>query len=297
MRLTLILLITITIAILPKLVFAGDYIGEKECYTCHSHIKRKFMANIHGRIFSGNPGNNLEAKSCEACHGPGKAHKIAADKIDKGEKVPLDVEFSLRKGAGSVAKNNGLCLKCHEKNSQSIWKGSSHEMSEIGCIDCHTIHGEEKAHGTRSCISCHVQKRTQMQRSSHVPLREGKVTCTSCHNPHGSMGPNMLRQSSTNENCYSCHAEKRGPLIWEHAPVRENCSNCHDPHGSNLGSLLVMRVPYLCESCHAMIYHPSTVYDGATLAARDKHQVGKACLNCHPMIHGSNHPSGARNSR
>ena len=27
-------------------------------------------------------------------------------------------------------------------------------------------------------------------------------------------------------------AEKRGPFLWEHAPVVENCTNCHTPHGS-----------------------------------------------------------------
>ena len=36
-----------------------------------------------------------------------------------------------------------------------------------------------------------------------------------------------------NDTCYDCHAEFRGPYLWEHAPVPEDCSNCHDPHGSN----------------------------------------------------------------
>jgi hypothetical protein len=30
----------------------------------------------------------------------------------------------------------------------------------------------------------------------------------------------------------SCHAEKRGPFLWEHAPSVENCANCHEAHGS-----------------------------------------------------------------
>ena len=33
----------------------------------------------------------------------------------------------------------------------------------------------------------------------------------------------MLKEASVNDNCYKCHAEKRGPFLWEHPPVRENC--------------------------------------------------------------------------
>ena len=42
-----------------------------------------------------------------------------------------------------------------------------------------------------------------------------------------------LKAASVNEQCYTCHTEKRGPFLWEHAPVRESCLNCHTPHGSN----------------------------------------------------------------
>lgn len=290
-------IVAMVLLAIPALAASNEYLGDRECYACHKDIKKLYLGDIHGKIFTNNPGTSLEEKGCEACHGAGAAHKDAADRADKGEKVPLEVAHPLKKGPEFTVENNKLCLSCHEKGTSSHWRGSEHEMADIACVDCHTIHSGEKIDGTESCTGCHEQKRAQMQRSSHIPLREGKVTCSSCHNPHGSMGPTLLRQASTNENCYSCHAEKRGPLIWEHAPVREDCGNCHDPHGSNLNSLLTMRPPYLCESCHAMSHHPSEIYEGSELTSRDKHLVGKACLNCHPMVHGTNHPSGARNSR
>ena len=71
-------------------------------------------------------------------------------------------------------------------------------------------------------------RRAQLQRSSHMPFREGKVTCTSCHNPHGTPIRKQLFRATVNENCYSCHAERRGPFLWEHPPVMENCANCHE---------------------------------------------------------------------
>ena len=56
-----------------------------------------------------------------------------------------------------------------------------------------------------------------MHYSSHMPIREGKITCSDCHNPHGSVTEKLIRQASVNEVCYTCHAEKRGPFLWEHA--------------------------------------------------------------------------------
>ena len=52
-----------------------------------------------------------------------------------------------------------------------------------------------------------------MQRSGHMPLREGKMDCSSCHDPHGSTNVRMLKVGNwVNETCVSCHTEKRGPV-------------------------------------------------------------------------------------
>jgi len=126
-----------------------------------------------------------------------------------------------------------------------------------------------------------------MQYSSHMPVREGKVTCSNCHNPHGSITEKLIREASVNDNCYKCHAEKRGPMLWEHAPVRENCLNCHNPHGSNYENLLKVARPRICHECHSFA-HGTGGFGNPTTA----YVLGKACGNCHSNIHGSNHPAG-----
>jgi DmsE family decaheme c-type cytochrome len=97
------------------------------------------------------------------------------------------------------------------------------------------------------------------------------------------------------DTCYTCHTEKRGPFLWEHAPVRENCANCHDAHGSNHDKLLVAKQPFLCQRCHLNTRHPGTLYDGnnaLTGASVSNRAAEHACKNCHQNVHGSNHPSG-----
>jgi DmsE family decaheme c-type cytochrome len=117
------------------------------------------------------------------------------------------------------------------------------------------------------------------------------MECTSCHNPHGSPTPKLLLASSTNETCFTCHADKRGPFLWQHAPVVENCANCHDPHGSTHEKMLKLSRPRLCQQCHQGTGHPIAPRNPGTLADYP-FMFNRQCSNCHVNIHGSNHPSG-----
>jgi DmsE family decaheme c-type cytochrome len=130
-----------------------------------------------------------------------------------------------------------------------------------------------------------------------MPMREGIMTCSSCHNAHGTVGPAQLNQFSVNENCYECHAEKRSPKLWEHPPVREDCLNCHDPHGSLHPFMLKAKQPRLCQQCHDEMRHPTQPYDSAQpdqFFPNRRAMFNKACVNCHQQVHGSNHPAGVR---
>jgi DmsE family decaheme c-type cytochrome len=124
------------------------------------------------------------------------------------------------------------------------------------------------------------------QRSAH-PLKDGQMDCVACHDPHGTSGEKLLRHASTNELCYSCHQNMRGPFLWEHSPAREDCLTCHRPHGSNYPQLLQARVTQLCQSCHQQGPHQTVPGAPASIWVGNR-----ACLNCHMQIHGSNHPSG-----
>jgi DmsE family decaheme c-type cytochrome len=126
----------------------------------------------------------------------------------------------------------------------------------------------------------------------------GKMSCSDCHSPHGSSAQAMLAKPTLNQTCYSCHADKRGPLLWEHAPVTEDCSLCHTPHGSVRSALLEKTPPLLCQQCHTAAGHPSVARTSSGLpggtAGGTVFTVAGSCTNCHTQVHGSNHPSGAK---
>lgn len=242
-------------------------------------------------------GRGTGAGACETCHGVSDNH------VANAVAMPPKVVFR-GKNANPASEQNQVCLACHQSGLRMHWKGSLHESSDVGCVACHQIHTGrdrvlDKITQPEVCFGCHKAQREQINRISHHPIKEGKIACTQCHNPHGSAGPTLLLKTTLNETCFTCHAEKRGPFLWEHSPVREDCTHCHTPHGSIHRPLLKARIPWLCQECHSSIFHPSAAYSGnnvSLLGAPDR-VLAKSCLNCHSQVHGSNHPAGVRKQR
>ena len=273
------------------------------CTKCHDESEKKPVLSIlkSKHAVMADKRTPFADQACITCHGQSEEH---LKKPAEGQKrAPADIVFGL-KGATPVTAKNDTCLVCHESGLRAHWKGSAHEFQGVACSACHTVHAGQdpvlaKLTQPQTCFACHQDKRAEILRPSSHPIKEGKMACGECHNPHGSSGPKLLVKGTVNETCYTCHAEKRGPFLWEHAPVREDCTLCHKPHGSVHASLLKQRGPWLCQQCHLVQFHPSTAYSGTGLpgAARTPQLLAKNCLNCHSQVHGSNHPSGVRKTR
>jgi DmsE family decaheme c-type cytochrome len=267
-----------------------DYADDDTCTTCHEAEGKSIHASLHGKAVNPRTPAGLSANhTCETCHGPGKAH------AESGDKSKIRVFTAMPPRDASA-----VCVTCHDRGTHAMWQGSMHDARNLSCVSCHSAHNfkspkaQLRAAGvTELCATCHRTEAAKLQRSGHMPLREGKMDCASCHNPHGSTNTRMLKIGNwVNETCVSCHTEKRGPFLWEHAPVREACNTCHDPHGSNNERMLVAKLPMLCQRCHIGTRHPSTIYDGLQLQARSNRLIGRGCVNCHAQIHGSNSPAG-----
>jgi len=308
-------------AVLPTLAAQGTSLaagdatlaGDKACTRCHDEGEAKPVLSIyqtrHGvRADGRTPG-------CQSCHGASKSH------IDNPAGVSprpvTDVPMGPKVSGAAADKQQQVCLSCHKGGQRIHWGGSQHEAAGVACTSCHTTHTHQdkvmaKKTQTEVCFACHKSERAQAHRLSTHPLAAGKMACSDCHNPHGSTGPKLMRKDSVNETCTTCHADRRGPFLWEHAPSTESCSNCHVPHGSNTAPLLKARAPWLCQSCHSGD-HAAQVNSGANLqngavttvngtqplagAAARAQMGGRACLSCHMMVHGSNHPAGAKLQR
>lgn len=287
------LVIGLFAALTPRQSFATEaelgegMAKERVCNRCHEEQVDALQLNVHSKTEFFDEGET----SCQGCHGPGAKHA-------KSEEAS-DIINPRRLSATESVKS---CLSCHDDTRTfQHWAGSAHEANEVTCTGCHNFHGGnehllvEKTE-VETCLTCHRAQRSILRKRSTHPLNDvshvdgaDKMSCTSCHGPHGTIGEKLISAISINDKCYECHQEKKAPLLWEHSVVKENCLACHNPHGSNHEGMLTANEPRLCQQCHEQGRHQ-------TIAGQPNNfgMMNRGCSNCHTSIHGTNNPSGLK---
>jgi predicted CXXCH cytochrome family protein len=302
---------------------AGAASGEQSCQMCHEAIGTQFQRSVHARLVSA----ELRGKEagCEACHGAGARHAESGD---------AGLIFGFKKS--EAREVNRVCQTCHGDNTGHDWAGSQHALNGLACTDCHRIHQSRRVFATTEkaflgmrprfenapppknslakpelqlCLECHKEKTAQMMFSSHHPLREGKMQCSSCHQVHGSPVKQLRAEERVNDLCLKCHTAKQGPFVFEHAPAAENCLTCHEPHGTVANNLLRQNEPFLCLQCHEAHFHvgrsgittPLSLPSGTASNKYGERGWRVAfttkCTQCHSMIHGTDLPGQSVTSR
>jgi DmsE family decaheme c-type cytochrome len=254
----------------------SQYAGSDTCMGCHEDVyKKQFAGTPHFQTVK-------KGHGCESCHGPGAEHVAGG-----GDKSKI-----VRFADLSRAEASRRCLECHgEKQAHRHVGNSMHASNDVGCVDCHSVHTAKQGEHLlvkaqpELCYSCHAAARADFARPFHHRVNEGLVQCNDCHNVHGTSGLRQVRAiASGDAACMKCHADKQGPYLYEHLPVKtEGCSSCHSAHGStNARFLKVSNVNLLCLQCH------SAPANGPIGPAHNQSQKYQACTMCHPAIHGSN---------
>jgi DmsE family decaheme c-type cytochrome len=287
----------------PKLDTVYSETGADGCLKCHDEEADTLTFTTAGvfrnsHAHRGNPRAPFGkgGLQCEACHGPGSKHNADGKEVDT-------IISHKPNSRLTVQQRNEPCLGCHQGNTRTGWHAGAHAREQLACTDCHKLHVARDAVMARAtepsvCFKCHAKQRADFQKTSSHPVRFGRMVCSDCHNTHGSASAATLIKPTLNQTCTSCHAEKRGPLLWEHAPVSEDCSLCHASHGSVRSALLNKTPPLLCQQCHSVAGHPAVARTGAALPGGSGggqiFLLAGSCTNCHSQVHGSNHPAGAK---
>jgi DmsE family decaheme c-type cytochrome len=277
---------------------SSGFVGSDTCRTCHADLWQNFYKNPHFKSIAS--GREAPDKTgCEGCHGPGRAHVEAG-----GGKNTIPRAFSLLAPKQVI----DTCLTCHSRDlNRANIRRSEHTLNDVACASCHSIHRAATpkfllARKQRElCYTCHAPVRAQFDMPSKHRVNEGFMECSDCHNPHGAPAatwsmaqrPRMMEQAVTNEPpCLKCHADKRGPFVFEHAPVRvEGCETCHIAHGSMNAKLLKRPVVFtLCLECHNG--GGSGLSGSGVVTQTSRHNLldpkYQRCTTCHVRIHGSN---------
>lgn len=224
-------------AALPPLIEGASYVGNSVCAECHTNITRAFPMSEHGRMGKGDL-HFASLTGCESCHGPGSRHAAAGG------------------GRGQFIINPGkapkVCLDCHVQVHAEFQLPRHHPVLEgiMNCTQCHDPHGMDimkpggglaMARLNQSCAECHREQSRPFV-FEHEALREG---CVVCHQPHGSMNPQLLAERDNNL-CLKCHLQVQmpgpgdfmiGKIPHSNFIKRGTCwsAGCHTAvHGSNV---------------------------------------------------------------
>ncbi len=135
-------------------------------------------------------GGEAEIRKVSAFRTPGGLVLLCWETTEEAEGV---VELKELKGGGEGEEMEG-----HEG---LIFKGDRERGFE-SCYRCHPPHTLGVSHPVGIRIP------PEMKVSKGIPTANGLILCTSCHAPHGSRYPYLLRLSGERELCVSCHGER-----------------------------------------------------------------------------------------
>lgn len=266
---------------------SGNYVGSETCKSCHEEIYNGFTKTAHYKLITGK--FKPAETGCEACHGPGEEHVAGG-----GDKTKIRRYEEMKPRAVAEA-----CLSCHNRQPERAnFLRSEHGVNDVACTSCHDPHFAKvtekllRQSQPKLCYECHGEVRTEFSMPFHHRVPEGVMKCTDCHSQHGGVNPRLLRAAvASDQICFRCHSDKRGPYVFEHAPAKvEGCQICHTPHGStNARMLRRNEVRFLCLECHSNT--PTIAIPGTPSFHNQATARFQNCTTCHVQIHGSNSSS------
>jgi predicted CXXCH cytochrome family protein len=212
------------------------------CLGCHAGKEEhsNFRRGDHWR-------NNVGCTECHTAHG-------SKPVLAKADSLTLVGGASRQNPSVAMLKNSEpqLCISCHSETKAQFTKPFHHKVLEgtMKCSDCHNPHGGFEQKQTKlsvgidaACIKCHTDKQGPFV-FEHAPLKlEG---CSTCHIPHGTANPKMLRRPQVRQLCLECHSGitdqlSDGPTGGPHSQTSirsQNCTVCHSSiHGSNTSNV------------------------------------------------------------
>ncbi len=123
------------------------------------------------------------------------------------------------------------CFQCHSTSQTASFRSSADKKGKSVIKSEQNVSGRLVMPIKELCIDCHAAKSVNSAFSMglwiHGPVSEG--ICITCHSPHASTYPYMLRKGSSREMCTSCHSPGLMLETDDHKK-NEDCTSCHNPH-------------------------------------------------------------------
>ena len=217
------------------------------CLMCHAG--RTASDRDHPDTFD-TPAFLEHAIGCERCHGPAGRHvahhrSVADDRPADVIVNPADLE---------IAEREAVCNQCHlSGESRNLRYGrSNHDfrpgnrLEDIWTVFVRDDRGD--GNGNTRVVS-HVE---QMRASRCYQASDGKLGCTSCHDPHR-VPTEQEHAEFYKQRCFQCHNDQSCAAavdVQNQAPAFGSCVSCHLP------KLPANDVPHTTQTDHRIVRSP-----------------------------------------
>ena len=181
------------------------------CLTCHASNAASSLPDARNHYAAAPFAHG--GVTCAACHGDASAH------IASGGKTKLLVI-----GALDAVRRNSVCLACHLEGQVAVTRlGKKPEDFRPGDnlfdYTAFFVHQGETGSGGRATSQWEALLRSRCKQVSG-----DKMTCTTCHDPHGSPAPEE-RVAYYRAKCLQCHNQPA--FATSHHTENPDCTECH----------------------------------------------------------------------
>jgi predicted CXXCH cytochrome family protein len=186
---------------------------DPNCLHCHATGVEPSLPSAKNRFADGP--FRQGGVGCGACHGSPAEHLA---KEGRGAIVnPAKL---------SAARRDSTCLQCHLEGDVVVYRaGRSLAQFEAGDdlsdAAVYFVWASQQAGGARATSQYEALLRSACKRGSG-----DRLTCTTCHDPHGSPSP-AERVQYFRGKCLSCHTGAK--MATSHHAEQPNCAVCHMP--------------------------------------------------------------------
>ncbi|WP_348263599.1 tetratricopeptide repeat protein [Telmatobacter sp. DSM 110680] len=181
------------------------------CLHCHASNVARSLPDARN-LYAGEPFAN-GGITCVSCHGDGSAH------ISSGGKVRmLDIN------ALQPVRRDSVCLNCHLEGQTAVIRyGKQMENftpgDDLFDYALYFVYKTENGSGGRATSQWEALLRSECKKISG-----DRLTCTTCHDPHGSPSPDD-KVAFYRQKCLQCH--RAAEFAERHHPENPDCIACH----------------------------------------------------------------------
>jgi predicted CXXCH cytochrome family protein len=168
---------------------------------------------------------------CERCHGPGKLH--VAERT-AGERITgaLDTSIVNPKHLPADLKED-VCRQCHLQGKQRVARRARDPFEYRPGLPLDLFLTVYVAHPALTDFHKSVGQVEQMGVSKCYTGSNGKLGCTSCHDPHAAPAP-AAKEAHYRARCLACHQDRGCSLPpAERQAKNDACTACHMPRAAS----------------------------------------------------------------